>query len=220
MRTRHRARLGLIAGFAALAAGGLIACGTETLDEGDAEAFVTDYLAEASTSEVGTVDCPSDVEIEADATFDCTAESPDGEFTATITVLQQDDDGNVTIETIEVDGETADVSDAAPWEGRFDSTFGELALTPNGVQVTGSYDHCDGQIVGIASGSALSGNWEENPDACPPEEAPRPDAAYSGTFEFELSSDASSFTGSFTYADGGQDTAGNVWEGTRISDTP
>ena len=222
MSASHRVRVGLIAGLATVAVVGLVACGTETLDEGDAEAFVTEQLEAGSDNdtEVGSVDCPSDVEVEADTTFECTAESVDGTATATVTVRQVDDEGNVEMVDVQ-----ADVDDAAPeaadqWTGTFDSTFGELTFTADGNEVTGTYEHCDGQLTGTADGLALDGEWEENPEACPAGEQSAPEEKYSGTFEFSIAADGQSFTGTWTYADGSKDAGGDTWEGTRISDAP
>ena len=105
--------------------------------------------------------------------------------------------------------------DGQRWEGRFDSTFGDLTFTADGDQVTGSYELCDGRLEGTASGSELSGEWTESPDSCPPQEL-RSSEAFTGTFEFTLSADADSFRGSWAFEDGSTDPTGDRWEGTRI----
>jgi hypothetical protein len=105
---------------------------------------------------------------------------------------------------------------AAQWEGTFDSTFGELALTVDGDQVTGTYEYCSGTLEGTVSASALSGDWTENPDACPPEDT-REEEATTGTFEFTLASDGQSFSGTWAFADGSTDPNGDAWEGERLA---
>jgi hypothetical protein len=45
--------------------------------------------------DIASVACPNDVEVEKGKHFDCTVKGPNGR-TATVTVVQTDDDGNVT----------------------------------------------------------------------------------------------------------------------------
>jgi hypothetical protein len=49
-----------------------------------------------------SVDCPDDVPVEADATFECPAVAEDGSQ-ATITVTQEDDQGNLSWEVTRVE---------------------------------------------------------------------------------------------------------------------
>ena len=114
------------------------------------------------------------------------------------------------------DGGDGSARDAQRWEGRFDSTFGELTFTADGDQVTGSYELCDGTLEGTASGADLSGEWTEDPDSCPPQEL-RGEEAFTGTFDFTLDADGKSFRGTWAFEDGSTDPTGDTWEGTRIS---
>jgi Domain of unknown function (DUF4333) len=75
------------------------ACSNE-IDDAELEKSITERAEEAFDGyDVGEVDCPEGVEIEAGNVFECTLEI-EGE-TATIVVTQQDDEGNVTIEQAE-----------------------------------------------------------------------------------------------------------------------
>lgn len=87
----------------AIGALGLAACGTEVLDRDGAEDFVKEQLEAGGNARIGTVQCPDDVEVEADATFKCRAESRDGALSTTVTIRQLDDDGNVRIEDVAFD---------------------------------------------------------------------------------------------------------------------
>jgi hypothetical protein len=103
------------------------------------------------------------------------------------------------------------------WTGRFDSSFGDLSFEAKGNKVTGNYDFCGGQLRGTADGNRLVGNWRENPDECEPGENRSPAAPVTGSFDFTLSSDGSSFTGTWRYSNGEKDPSGDTWEGTRVS---
>jgi hypothetical protein len=87
MRTRTVVAVCVLAAF-----GG--AC-TKTLDtpklEDDVKAEIAGKLGETGL----TVDCPDDVEVQAGATFECTATGQSG-TTATIEVTQTDDQGHLT----------------------------------------------------------------------------------------------------------------------------
>ena len=104
------------------------------------------------------------------------------------------------------------------WAGRFDSSFGNLTFEAKGSKVTGNYDFCGGQLKGTADGRRLVGNWKENAAACGPGENRSPTAPVTGTFAFTLSSDGSSFAGTWRYSNGEKDPDGDTWEGTRTSD--
>jgi uncharacterized protein DUF4333 len=73
-------------------------CGSRTLDMDNARKFVV----QAMTGEVGAapdeVVCPDKVKIEQGGTFDCTARY--GKATATLTMRQNDEAGNVTVVSI------------------------------------------------------------------------------------------------------------------------
>lgn len=73
----------------------LAACGG-TLDTGELEKQAQKAIAEDIGVRVASVDCPDDVEAKEGATFTCTATGADGS-TATVRVVQTDDEGNVRI---------------------------------------------------------------------------------------------------------------------------
>jgi hypothetical protein len=118
-----------------------------------------------------------------------------------------DDDGG---------GEPSDA--AARWEGRFASTFGEVTFRAEGDDVTGSYDYCGGELEGTASGDRLTGEWTEDPAACEPNERRGGETESEGTFDFTLAPNDGAFTGQWRYASGVRDSAGDQWEGRRLSD--
>jgi hypothetical protein len=95
------------------------------------------------------------------------------------------------------------------WAGNWDSNWGDMALTQNGNQVTGSYTHDSGQIVGTISGNTLSGTWSESPSYTPPNDA--------GDFIFTLSADGQSFTGDWRYDSTGSWESGG-WTGNKIEE--
>jgi hypothetical protein len=81
---------GVLAGLVAVA---LAAC-TRTVNTDALEQQIAAELQAQAGVTPSSVDCPDDVEAEAGGTFTCTATTDDGS-TATITVTQQDDEGNL-----------------------------------------------------------------------------------------------------------------------------
>ena len=81
---------------AALAALALAACGS-SYDQGEAEKTIVDKLSGQVESAVGSpitsASCPSDVELKAGTTFDCTATLESGDE-LTVNAEITDDDGN------------------------------------------------------------------------------------------------------------------------------
>jgi hypothetical protein len=116
------------------------------------------------------------------------------------------------------DGDGGGAGGEDGWAGTFESSFGNLTFEQQGNKVTGSYDFCGGRLIGTADGRRLTGDWEEDPAACEAGEVRSPTAETKGSFDFTLSSDGSSFSGTWRYASGEKDPGGDTWEGTRISD--
>jgi hypothetical protein len=85
-----RTRTILVAALVALTLG---AC-SRTVDTSELEGQIASELQAQAGVTPSSVDCPDDVQAEAGATFTCTATADDGS-TATITVTQQDDQGNL-----------------------------------------------------------------------------------------------------------------------------
>jgi hypothetical protein len=79
---------------AALVAVAAVAC-TKELDTDDLESRLSDQVRQQIGTEVTSVDCPSDIKVEAGGTFECDATERSG-ATFTIRVVQTDDDGHVT----------------------------------------------------------------------------------------------------------------------------
>lgn len=86
--TRHLA-LFLLVALATLAAG----CGKSVIDDVKTEDAIEQNLKSSASKKVTAVDCPSGVEVEVDATFDCTVTLAGGkEETATMKILNEDAD--------------------------------------------------------------------------------------------------------------------------------
>jgi Domain of unknown function (DUF4333) len=67
---------------------------SDVLDEATLEEKLTQQVRPSLAEPAMTVDCPSDAEVEAGATFTCTARAPDGAVTL-VEVTQLDDAGHV-----------------------------------------------------------------------------------------------------------------------------
>jgi Domain of unknown function (DUF4333) len=77
----------------ALIALALSACGGTVIDEDKAEDAVKADVEQALDVKVESVDCPSDVDVEAGTSFDCTVEAANGlKATATLKILNEDAD--------------------------------------------------------------------------------------------------------------------------------
>ena len=72
-------------------------------------------------------------------------------------------------------------------------------LSQSGNQVTGTYPHDSGKLVGYATGDTLVGTWSEAPSYSPPNDA--------GDIQFTMSADGQSFTGIWRYGSSGD------WDG-------
>jgi Tfp pilus assembly protein PilP len=87
---RGATRLSVAAALSALA---LVGC-SASIDTEDLEDQIKQGVEAQTDVTVRSVECPDDVAPEAGSTFECTATADDGS-TATITVTQKDDQGNV-----------------------------------------------------------------------------------------------------------------------------
>lgn len=92
------------------------------------------------------------------------------------------------------------------WSGTWSTTYGMMHLTQTGNQVTGTYTHDNGHIVGTVSGNVLTGTWSEAPTYTAP--------ANAGDFQFTISSDGKTFSGGWRYGSSGSWTMN--WTGTTI----
>jgi Domain of unknown function (DUF4333) len=71
----------------------LAGCGKTVIDDAKTEAAIEQNIEDALGKDVGSVDCPSDVEVEKGKTFDCAVSLAGGkEETATIKILNEDAD--------------------------------------------------------------------------------------------------------------------------------
>lgn len=91
------------------------------------------------------------------------------------------------------------------WNGRWDTTFGEMVLTQSGNTVTGKYTSSDGYIQGTVYGNVLIGTWYESSRA-PPNNA--------GDVQLTIDWNCYSFSGNWRYGSFG-DWDGS-WNGNRI----
>lgn len=72
-------------------------CGETVIDDAKTEDAIEQNLKSSANKKVTAVECPSGVEVEADATFDCTVTLAGGkEETATMTILNDEADIELT----------------------------------------------------------------------------------------------------------------------------
>jgi hypothetical protein len=94
MSRMSRCSMALALGLAALTA---VGCGKTVIDDAKTEDAIKQNLERSAGKEVTAVECPSDVEVEKDATFDCTVSLAGGkEEVATMRVLNEDADIELT----------------------------------------------------------------------------------------------------------------------------
>jgi len=81
----------------ALAAFLVAGCGETVIDDAKTEGAIEQNLESSLGKKVSSVECPSDVEVEAGASFDCTVTLTGGkEETASLKILNEDADVEVT----------------------------------------------------------------------------------------------------------------------------
>ena len=68
----------------------LTACGEKTINAGNAERTVTDFVSEETGFEPEDTSCPEDVPAETGETFECEFTGPDGPYTASVRVTEVD----------------------------------------------------------------------------------------------------------------------------------
>jgi Domain of unknown function (DUF4333) len=72
-------------------------CGETVIDSAKTEAAIEENLQKSLKQKVSSVECPSDVEVKAGKTFDCTVDLAGGkQETATLKILNSDADVEVT----------------------------------------------------------------------------------------------------------------------------
>jgi NAD(P)H-hydrate repair Nnr-like enzyme with NAD(P)H-hydrate epimerase domain len=75
---------------------GMLGCGETVVDDVKTEDAIEQNLEQSAGKKVTAVDCPSGVEVEPDATFECTVSLAGGkEETATMKIL--DEDANIEL---------------------------------------------------------------------------------------------------------------------------
>lgn len=92
-------RMGQSGALAALLAVAFLApgCGETVIDDAKTEAAIEQNLESSLGRKVSSVDCPTDVEVEADASFDCAVTLTSGkQETATLKIINSDADVEVT----------------------------------------------------------------------------------------------------------------------------
>ena len=104
-----------------------------------------------------------------------------------------------------------DVSYVGGFEGTWDTNWGVLTFTRDGVALHAEYEHDAGRIDATlgADGRTMEGTWAESPSYSPPDDG--------GRVTFTLSADGNSINGQWWY---GNDTNGGDWVGTRIQSSP
>jgi hypothetical protein len=91
---------------------------------------------------------------------------------------------------------------AKNFTGEWNTNWGPMTLTQTGNSVSGKYSHSDGSLQGNVSGNVLRFHWAQKGNGT------------KGGGKFELSSDGSSFKGTWNY-DKKPDDGGSSWTGTR-----
>lgn len=90
-------RLGALAALIAAAALVAVGCGETVIDATKTEAAIEQNLEKSLGKKVTSVECPSDVEVEAGASFDCVVTLTGGkEETASLKIINEDADVEVT----------------------------------------------------------------------------------------------------------------------------
>jgi hypothetical protein len=89
------------------------------------------------------------------------------------------------------------------WTGTWSTNFNEMRLVQTGGTVEGRYDYDDGHLTGTVSGNVLKGRWDEAPTRQGPD---------AGPFEFKLSADGRSFTGTWRHESNPTEPLGD-WHG-------
>jgi hypothetical protein len=93
------------------------------------------------------------------------------------------------------------------WTGTWSTNFNQMRLVQTGSTVEGRYDYDDGHLTGAVSGNVLKGRWDE---------APTRKGQDAGPFEFTLSADSRSFTGTWRHEDNPTEPLGD-WHGSCTS---
>ena len=91
--------------------------------------------------------------------------------------------------------------------GKWQTDFGVMTLTQNGISVDGTYTWRNGRVKGTITDNILRGTWTQN-------SSDLGNDVTSGDFEFVLSSDGNSFVGKWRYGSGGE-WQSTPWNGTR-----
>ena len=74
-----------------------VGCGGTVIDSAKTEGAIEENLEKSLGQKVSSVDCPSDVEVKADKTFECTISLAGGkQETATLKIINSDADVEVT----------------------------------------------------------------------------------------------------------------------------
>jgi archaellum component FlaG (FlaF/FlaG flagellin family) len=99
MSSSSSSRAALVLAIVAVATAALVAagCGETVIDSAKTEAALEQNLRKSLHEQVSSVECPSDVKVEAGATFECTVKQAGGkEETATLKIVNKEADVEVT----------------------------------------------------------------------------------------------------------------------------
>ncbi len=90
-------RLGALAVLVAIVAAAAVGCGETVIDATKTEAAIEQNLEKSLGKKVSSVECPSDVEVKAGASFDCVVTLTGGKTeTASLKIINDDADVEVT----------------------------------------------------------------------------------------------------------------------------
>lgn len=69
---------------------GLAACGEKTVDTGNAEQTITDFVSDETGFEPKDTSCPEGVKAEVGETFECSFTGPEGPYVAFVEITEVD----------------------------------------------------------------------------------------------------------------------------------
>ena len=108
---------------------------------------------------------------------------------------------SIPVTVITIAATNAPSGGISPWSGTWNSDWGMMQLMQSGNQVTATYTHDQGRIMGTVSGNILTGTWSESPSYQPPDDA--------GDLILTMAPDGNTFTGNWRYG-----TNTGRWDGT------
>ena len=129
-----------------------------------------------------------------------------GSFSVYCTLASDRTLGTSNTSSVEVPKHPDAEAYAGAFAGTWDTNWGEMTCTVNGITVHCEYTHDQGKIDATlsADGRTMEGQWAESPSYSPPNDG--------GRVTFTLSEDGNAISGDWSY---GQGSSEGSWTGTR-----